>query len=93
MGAKSSVSDVDAIEKSACLLDCGALGEKPGYELKLSDVVFAINVIIVDGITDEIEASDTEAFFVDAVIEEGIILTILVWSDEGDSEYRIMLIE
>lgn len=46
--------------------------ENPRKELELSDVVFAVDVVIVDGVADEVEAGDAEALFIDSIVEERV---------------------
>ncbi len=49
----------------------------------MSDIVFAVDMIVVNGVADEIEASDTKTFFVDSVIIKWVIIIDI--SDADDS--------
>lgn len=74
LGAEAKVAEVDALEESFNFGDVRAASKKPGEEFELSDVVFAIDVVMIDGVADKVEAGDAEAFFVDSVIKERVVL-------------------
>ncbi len=65
---KINIAEVDFFKESFGFGDSCALTKYIGKELELGDIVFAIDVVIINGITDEIEASDAETFFIDGII-------------------------
>ena len=75
MVAEVKVAEVHALKELLRLGDGGALSEDPRNEFELGDIVFAVDMIIVNGVADEIEAGDAEAFFVGAIVEKWIIFS------------------
>ncbi len=62
------------------------MAEEPGKKFELSNIVFAVDVVVIDGVADEVEPGDAETFFVDGAIEEGIIVAVLVGGEVGDAD-------
>ncbi len=50
--------------------------EEPGEKFELSNIVFAVDVVVINGVADEVEPGDAETFFVDGVVEKGIVLIV-----------------
>ena len=93
------ITKVHLREESFRFGDSSTLTENPGDELKLGNIIFAVDMFIVDGIADEVEASDTEALFVDGVVEEGIIFGLVTgaeigwgFGDVSDADHSIMCV-
>lgn len=76
-------AQIDATEQGTGFGHGSALAEDPGYELKLSNVVFIIDVIVIDGVADEIEAGHAKATFIDGVIEEGVVVCYVSDANDG----------
>lgn len=99
MVAKIKITEVHLREKSFGFGDRRALAENPRKEFELSDIIFAVDMFIINSVADEVEASDTEALFVDGVVEEGIIFGLITgaeigWNfgDVSDADYSIMCV-
>ena len=93
------ITKVHLREKSFSFGDSSTLTENPGDELKLGNIIFAVDMFIVDGIADKVEAGDAEALFVDGVIEEGVIFGLITgaeigWNfgDVSDADHSIMCV-
>lgn len=80
---EAEVAEVHFVEKRAGFSDSSALAENPREEFELSDVVFAVDVIIIDSVTDEVETGDTETFFVHAVVKKGIAVSDISDANDG----------
>ena len=86
LGAEAEVAEVDALEESFDFGDAGATAEEPGKKFELGNVVFAVDVVMVNGVADEVEAGNAKAFFVDGVVEKGIVLfTVCFLGEVGDA--------
>lgn len=84
--AEAEVAEVDAPKEGFGFGDISATTEEPGEKFKLGDVVLAVDVIVVNGVADEVETGDAETFFVDGVIEKRIVLFAVGFlSDVGDA--------
>ncbi len=99
MVAKIKITEVHLREESFRFGDGSALTENPGDELKLGNIILAVDMFIVDGIADEVEAGDAEALFVDGVIEERTIFGLVAGAEVGwnfgdvsDADYSIMCV-
>lgn len=95
--AEVKVAEVHLREESLGFGDGGALTENPRYEFELGDVIFAVDVFIVNGVADEVQTSDAEAFFVDGVIEQRIVFWLVAgekvrrnFGDIGNADHGIM---
>ncbi len=93
------ITKVHLREKSFSFGDRSTLTEDPGNELKLGDIILAVDMFIIDGIADEVEAGDAEALFINGVVEEGIIFGLVAgteigWNfgDVSDADHGIMCI-
>lgn len=93
------ITKVHLGEESFSFSDGSTLTEDPGNELKLGNIILAVDMFIVDGIADEVEAGDAEALFVDGVVEEGIIFGLVAgaeigWNfgDVSDADHGVMCI-
>lgn len=66
--AKRKIAEVEALEESFNFINVSAASEEPGKKFELSDIVFAFDIFVINGVSDEVESSNTETFFVDGVI-------------------------
>ena len=73
VGAETEITEVEFCEKGLGFGDAGALAEDPWEKFELGDVVFAVDVVVIDGVADEIETGDAKTFFVDGIIEERVV--------------------
>ncbi len=73
VGAEWETAEVEFCEEGLGFGDAGALTEDPWEKLELGNVILVVDVVVIDGVADEIETGDTEAFFVDSVIEERVV--------------------
>lgn len=88
---ETEVAEVNALEEGFGFGDIGATAKEPGKKFKLSDVVFAVDVIVVNGVADEVETGDAETFFVDGVIEKGVVLFVVGFlSDVSDTHNGVV---
>jgi len=71
--AETEITEVEFCEEGLGFGDASALAEEPGEKLELGDVILTVDVVVIDGVADEIEAGDAETFFVDGVIEERVV--------------------
>lgn len=92
LGVEAEIEEVHARKEGFGLSDGAALAEDPGNEFKLSDVVLTVDMVVVDGIADEVESGDTETLFVNGIIVERIFATVLV-GDVGDADDSEMGLE
>lgn len=69
MFGKVEVAEVHFVEEDFGFGDRGALRENPRQELKLGDIIFTLYMVEINGITNEVEPSNTKAFFVHGIIE------------------------
>lgn len=86
--AKVEVAEVHLLEESFCFGDSGALAEDPGKELELSYIILAVDMVVIDGVADEVKTGDAEAFFVGGVVEEGVAV-----GDVGDADNGVVRVE
>lgn len=93
------IAEIKFVEESFSFGEIGALAENPGDKLELGNVVFAVDVRIIDGVADEVETSDAEAFLVDSVIEErvvggyiGVAGVSWIWRDVSDADHSVVRI-
>lgn len=90
-GVETEVAEIDVLEKSFDFSDSGAAAEEPGEKLELGDVIFAVDMVVVDGVADEVETGDAEAFFVDGVVEERVVLFVVGFlSEVSDAHNSVM---
>ena len=64
-----SVAEVNLGKQGFSFGDGGTLTKNPGKKFKLGDIVFAVDVVIIDSVTNKVEAGHAETFFVDSVIK------------------------
>ncbi len=69
MLTKAEAADVDPSEKLLGFSYVGALAENPRDKLKLGNIVSVFSCIGINSVTNEIEPSHAETFFVDGVIK------------------------
>lgn len=73
VGAEGKTAQVEILESSAGFGDVSATAKNPGNKLELRNVVFAVEMIMVNGVANKVEPGHAEAFFVDGVVEERVI--------------------
>lgn len=73
VGTEGEAAQVEVFEGSAGFGDVSAAAENPRNDFELRNVVFAVEMIMVNGVADEVEPSHAETFFVDGVVEERVI--------------------
>lgn len=73
VGAEGEAAQVEVFEGSAGFGDVSAVAENPRNDFELRNVVFAVEMIMVNGVADKVEPGHAEAFFVDGVVEERVI--------------------
>lgn len=73
VGAEGEAAQVEVFEGDAGFGDVSATAKNPGNKLELRNVVFAVEMIMVNGVADKVEPGHTETFFVDGVVEERVI--------------------
>lgn len=76
-GTKAKTANIEPIEQCTRFGDGGTAAEDPGQDFELRNIVFAVDVIVVDGVTDEIEPGHTETFFVDGIIKQRVIFGLV----------------
>ncbi len=54
LGIKIEAAEIEVYEADFGFFDGGALAEEPGEEFELGDVVFAVDMIMINSVTDEI---------------------------------------
>ncbi len=89
---ETDIDKAHAAKEGSGFGDGSALAKDPGEEFKLSDIIFVVEMRLVDGVADEIETGGTKTFFVDAVVEKWIIFAIGIFGDVGDADDSIMRI-
>ncbi len=86
--AEIKIAEVHFCEESFSLINVSTLTKNPVKKFKLSNIVFTINMIIIDSIARKVEAGTPKAFLVDTVIEQRI-----VFRDAGDPDYCVVRIQ
>lgn len=76
------------------------MAEEPREEFKLGDVVFAIDVVVINGVADEVKTGDAETFLVNGIVEERVIFGLAggliiggEFGDVSDADDGIMRIK
>lgn len=93
-------AEIHFVQESFGFFDGGTLAENPRDKFELSDVVLAVDMVVVDGVADEIETGDAQALLVDGVIEQRIVLRLAsggvgrgVFGDVGDAGDGIVAVQ
>lgn len=73
VGAEGEAAQVEVFEGSAGFGDVGTAAENPRNDFELRNVVFAVEMIMINGVADKVEPGHAEAFFIDGVVEERVI--------------------
>lgn len=97
---EGKVAEVHLVEEGASFGDGSTLAKNPGDEFELSDIVFAVDVVEVNGVADEVKAGDAETFFVGGVVEERVVGRLVgvlgvgrVRDDVSDADHGVVRIE
>lgn len=90
LGAEGRVDEVHFCDESFCFGDGGTLSEQPRDEFELGDIVASRFDFMENGVASEEEASHAEAFFVDGVVEQRIVVAVRIRRDERNSHDSIM---
>lgn len=70
---EGEAAQVEVFEGGAGFGDVSAAAENPRNDFELRNVVFAVEMIMVNGVADKVESGHAEAFFIDGVVEERVI--------------------
>lgn len=88
LGVEIKVAEVEAEEESFGFGDGAALTKEPGEEFELGDVIFAVDVVVIGGVTDKVETGGAETFFVDGVVEQRIAVGDVGDADDGKMRFE-----
>lgn len=91
---EGEAAQVEVFEGGAGFGDVSATAKDPGNKLELRNVVFAVEMIMVNGVADKVEPGHTETFFVDGIVEERVVSTRNgIGSDVSDADDGVMRIQ
>ncbi len=91
--AKRSIDKVHFCDESFSFGDGSTLAEDPRDELELGDIVAVGFDFMKNGVVGKKKTGHTEAFFVDGVVKERIIIAVRIRSDERNAHDGIVRIE
>ena len=77
------IDQIDLFQKTEGLLYRSTLSQDPGNKFKLGHIILSVRLFPIVGISNEIKASHSQAFFIYGLIIERIIVSHMGHADHG----------